>query len=61
MANLSNSQAAALINAGLAAESIKLLGNSNTDLEMAEKRAKSDAKYLLTLFSELIHGQTTDK
>ncbi|OAK66059.1 hypothetical protein A3K87_09850 [Variovorax paradoxus] len=51
----------ALINAGVAADTIKLLGNSNSDVELAEKRAKSDAKYLLTLLTELTHGQSTEK
>lgn len=61
MAHFSNSQAAALINAAFSAEVLKLLGNHNTDLEQAEKRAKSDAKYLLTLFTELTRSQQPDQ
>ncbi|MFZ3120057.1 MAG: hypothetical protein WA159_17285 [Variovorax sp.] len=53
MISFSNSQAANLINAALSAEAIKLLGNANTDVKLAEQRAKSDAQYLLTLFTEL--------
>ncbi|BEP54508.1 hypothetical protein GmRootV118_17520 [Variovorax sp. V118] len=45
-----------IVKAAVESGAIKLVGNTSADLEAAKTRAKADAAYLLTLFSELTEG-----
>lgn len=53
MSSISENSALQLIKAALEAQSIKLLGCTVTGIADAQIRAKADAAYLVTLFSQL--------
>jgi hypothetical protein len=54
MKHFNEARAFEIIKAALEADAIRLAGNNSADADAAERRARGDARYLVTLYSDLI-------